>query len=297
MSDTVGFIGLGILGEPMAANLAKAGKNLVVWNRSKAKCDSLIKAMATEAPGVSVTAVESPKAVVEQCKITYSMLSDLKASEAVYHSPEGILAGITGGKCIVDMATMTATHMANLDRLVAAKGGLFLEAPVSGSLGPAKTGTLVFLCGGSKEIYTQVSEWNLDAMGKAKFYFGPTGSASKMKLVVNMIMGSMMASLSEGMLLAESSGTDASQLLEVLDLGAMSNPMFRGKGPKMLAGDFAPNFPLKHAQKDMRFAIALGDEVGQPLPVAAAANETFKRGRDQDGDEDFSAVYKAARKL
>ena len=136
----------------------------------------------------------------------------------------------------------------------------------------------------------------LDAMGKAKFLFGPVGQGSRMKLVVNMIMGSMMAGFSEGLCLAKGLELDLTALLQVLDLGAMSNPMFRSKGPLMINGDFAPAFPLKHAQKDMRLALEQASANNISLPVASAANSCFVGALSDAGDDDFSAVFKAISK-
>jgi glyoxylate/succinic semialdehyde reductase len=179
---------------------------------------------------------------------------------------------------------------------VVAKGGKFLEAPVSGSKGPAAMGALIFLAGGDQGLYESVVGDELDLMGKASFHFGPVGSGTKMKLVVNMTMGSMLTCLAEGAALAEASSLSTGQLLEVLDLGVMSNLMFRLKGPNMLKRKHTTHFPLKHAQKDMRFALALGDDLGQALPLAAAANEAMKRARSLGhGDDDFSSVYEASR--
>jgi 3-hydroxyisobutyrate dehydrogenase-like beta-hydroxyacid dehydrogenase len=115
-----------------------------------------------------------------------------------------------------------------------------------------------------------------------------------MKLVVNMVMGDMMCALGEGLALCQASELPADNeggLLKVLDLGIMANGLFKLKGPKMLKGDHAPNFPLKHAQKDMRFALQLGDQVSTPLPLAAAANASYISQRSKHGDEDFSAVF------
>ena len=131
-------------------------------------------------------------------------------------------------------------------------------------------------------------------MGKAKYLFGPVGKGSQVKLVVNMIMGSMMASFSEGLALAKALDLPLDSLLQVLDQGAMSNPMFRGKGPLMLKDNYAPNFPLKHAQKDMRLALELAQANNVKLTTSTAANEVFLEAMLENlGDEDFSAVYKA----
>eukprot|EP00614_Pseudopedinella_elastica_P003071 CAMPEP_0172585006 /NCGR_PEP_ID=MMETSP1068-20121228/4502_1 /TAXON_ID=35684 /ORGANISM="Pseudopedinella elastica, Strain CCMP716" /LENGTH=607 /DNA_ID=CAMNT_0013379333 /DNA_START=199 /DNA_END=2022 /DNA_ORIENTATION=- len=276
------------MGEGMAANLLKAGRKLVVWNRGPEKSAQLAKAY----PGL-VTVAASAGEVVALSEVTFAMLSTLEASEAVFPS---MLAAMAGGKSLVDCATLTPERMECMAGQVESKGGRFLEAPVSGSKGPAAAGQLIFLCGGSASLYEQVSP-ELDLMGKAKFLFGATGAGTKMKLVVNMTMGSMLATLAEGAALAEAADLSQAQLLEVLDLGVMSNMLFKLKGPAILSRDHAnTQFPLKHAQKDMRFALGLGDDLGQSLPLCAAANEQMKLARSLGHqDDDFSAVYEAAR--
>eukprot|EP00616_Rhizochromulina_sp_CCMP1243_P018101 CAMPEP_0118974312 /NCGR_PEP_ID=MMETSP1173-20130426/11181_1 /TAXON_ID=1034831 /ORGANISM="Rhizochromulina marina cf, Strain CCMP1243" /LENGTH=617 /DNA_ID=CAMNT_0006924029 /DNA_START=84 /DNA_END=1937 /DNA_ORIENTATION=+ len=285
-STTFGFIGLGIMGQGMVNNLLKEGRAMVVWNRSAGKCQELL-----EAYPALVTVASTPTEVVAKADITFSMLSTLEASEAVFGE---VVAGVTEGKAIIDCATLTPERMQEQEAQIKAKGGRFLEAPVSGSKGPAATGQLIFLCGGEDALFSLVRP-ELDIMGKASFNFGPVGAGSRMKLVVNMIMGNMLTSLAEGMALAEASSLSQSQLLEVLDLGVMSNMMFRLKGPNMMNRAYGPQFPLKHAQKDMRFALALGDAVGQALPVSAAANAAFLHAREGHGDDDFGAVYEAVR--
>ena len=280
-----GFIGIGIMGEGMAGCLLKAGKKLVVWNRDTSKSTKLAKAY----PGL-VSVAAAPADVIDQCAVTYSMLSTLEASEAVFPS---ILKSMKAGKSLVDCATLTPERMQTMASAVEIAQGRFLEAPVSGSKAPAAQGALIFLCGGDKSLYDECKP-DLAIMGKADFHYGATGNGSKMKLVVNMVMGNMMCALGEGLALCQASDLPADAdggLLKVLDLGIMSNGLFKLKGPKMLKGDHAPNFPLKHAQKDMRFALQLGDQVGTPLPLAAAANAAYISQRSKHGDEDFSAVF------
>ena len=285
MTQRIGFIGVGIMGKGMASCLLKAKRSLVVWNRDASKAQKLAEAY----PGL-VTVVKSPGDVIAKCALTYSMLSTLEASKAVF--PQ-IIDSIRDGKSLVDCATLTPERMQLMNDDVIANGGRFLEAPVSGSKVPAAQGALIFLCGGDRNLYDQVKP-DLSEMGKADFHYGDVGSGSKMKLVVNMVMGNMMVALGEGLALCEASqlpADDEAGLLKVLDLGIMANGLFKLKGPKMLAGNHAPNFPLKHAQKDMRFALNLGDQVSVPLPLAAAANASFLAQRAAHGDEDFSAVY------
>jgi len=292
MEQPLGFIGLGIMGKGMATNLANKieGASLVVWNRSPEESQKLVDAF----PG-KIAIASSPADVVRRCKVTYSMLSTMEASEAVFDMEgEGVIAGVSEGKVIVDCATLSPERMILESEAIRARGGCFLEAPVSGSKVPAETGTLIFLCGGEQEIFDLVTP-ALSAMGKASFLFGPVGQGSRMKLVVNMIMGTMMSAFSEGMALCSAADLPQDKLLQVLDLGAMANPMFKGKGPNMISSTFAPHFPLKHAQKDMRLALAMSAELGVQLPTTAAANEQFVSVLDSRGDEDFSAVYAATK--
>ena len=150
------------------------------------------------------------------------------------------------------------------------------------------------MAAGDEELYCSVTE-PLETMGKAHFFLGEVGAGSKMKLVLNAIMGSMMASFAEGLVLAEKADLDQEKVLEVISLGAISTPMYSLKGSNMIKGAYPTSFPLKHQQqKDLRLALALGDELAQEMPVAAAANELYKAARRVGmDDQDFSAVITA----
>ena len=176
----------------------------------------------------------------------------------------------------------------------------FLEAPVSGSKGPAATGTLIFLCAGDKALFDEVSA-ALAAMGKASHFFGnEVGAGTRAKLVVNSLMGTMLAAFSEGLNLAESVGLDPSKMVEVIGQGAIASPMYGLKGPKMVAGDHAPNFPLKHSSKDMTLASAMAKKAGVEFTVNDQAEALYRKAKEDTelnvADEDFSAVYKLVQK-
>lgn len=201
VSSKIGFIGLGIMGSGMAANLAKAGRELVIWNRTATK--------ATEFSSTYPAAVaDTPREVVAACDVTYLMLSTPAAAQAVYNGEDGVLAAVSQGKTIVDCATLTPEDMIHFSAQVKSRNGNFLEAPVSGSKGPAENGTLLFLTAGDRSAFEQ-TQADLDIMGKASFFLGEVGAGTRMKLVVNMIMGSMLASLGEGLNLARGSGTSS----------------------------------------------------------------------------------------
>ncbi|GBG74479.1 hypothetical protein CBR_g18889 [Chara braunii] len=284
---TVGFLGLGIMGEAMARNLVKAGYDVTVWNRTASKCASL----ATEGAKVGLL----PRDVTEACDITFAMLADPTGALSVACGEHGAVKGLGPGKGYVDISTVDGVTAMKINEAVKATGGEFLEAPVSGSKKPAEDGTLIFMTAGDKALYERASP-ALDVMGKARFFLGEVGKGAAMKLVVNMVMGSMMASFSEGLALGDKIGLDANTLLEVISLGAINTPMYTLKGPAMVKGQYTPAFPLKHQQKDLRLALALGEEVVQPLPVAAAANEVYKLARAAGlGDADFSAVLETVK--
>lgn len=283
----IGFIGLGIMGSAIAKNLVKGGFDMTVWNRSPGKCDELRDLGARQAA--------TPAQLVEECSITFAMLSDPAAAEEVCFGKHGVLHGIRQGKGYVDMSTVDAATAQRIAEAVTDVGGRFLEAPVSGSKKPAEEGSLIILAAGNKGLFDEACPC-FEKMGKKILYLGDVGNGARMKLTVNMIMGGMMAVFCEGLALGSEAGLDASAILDVIGAGAMANPMFDLKGKLIFQGNFAASFPLKHMQKDMRLAVSLGDQLNLPLFSAAAANETFKKAKQLGfSEEDFSAVYKAVK--
>jgi len=272
------------MGAPMALNLVRGGHELTVWNRTAAACEPL------RAAGAAVAA--TPAAVAEAGDITFAMLADPAAALAVACGDDGVCAGLAAGRGYVDMSTVDAATSGRIDEAVRQAGGRFLEAPVSGTRQPAEQGTLIILAAGDETLYNDAAG-ALDLMGKLRLYLGAVGRGAHMKLVVNMIMGGMMGALGEGLELARATGLDRGDLLAVLDAGALANPMFRGKGPRMLEGAFAAAFPLKHMSKDLRLARELAVRSGVDAAVSTAADGLFARALAAgDGDLDFSAVLR-----
>jgi 3-hydroxyisobutyrate dehydrogenase-like beta-hydroxyacid dehydrogenase len=304
-TTAVGFVGLGIMGEGMAARLLSQGIAgtpeipLVVWNRTPAKCTALCAAF----PDKTIIVVETAAAVVQRSGVTYSMLSTPEAAKEVFYAANvGVLAGVSAGKSIVDCATLAETDMQSMNDAVVAAGGTFLEAPVSGSKGPAVTGTLIFLCAGNADLFETIVQHGLKAMGKASHFFGTqVGAATRAKLVVNSLMGTMMVAYSEGLALSQAVGLDPVVMMEVIGQGAIACPMFAMKGPKMMAGDHAPNFPLRHATKDMTLAKHMAEVAGVEYSVMNQAESLFVAACDDTdlkvADEDFSAVFEKVKQL
>jgi len=228
-------------------------------------------------------------------------LSTPEASKAVFDAQDGVLAGVSTGKSIVDCATLAEADMKRMDTAVTSKGGRFLEAPVSGSKVPAATGALIFLCAGSKDLFDEIKDNGLNAMGKASHFFSQeVGYGTRAKLVVNSLMGTMVAAFGEALALAENVGLDASEMIEVIGQGAIQSPVYALKGPKMIVQDHAPNFPLKHAHKDMKLASDMAREAKVEFSVMDKAEELFAKARDDEelnvADEDFSAVFEKIHK-
>jgi 3-hydroxyisobutyrate dehydrogenase-like beta-hydroxyacid dehydrogenase len=272
------------MGNGMIRRLLAAGLDVTVWNRTAAKCEPLVAAGAK--------AVGSAKEVVEACDITFSCVSDPAAAEDLVFMENGVLAGITAGKGYVDMSTVDGGTAKKIGEAITAKGGRYVEAPVSGSKGPAEQGTLIILAAGDQKL-AEESQAAFDQMGKKTFFLGEVGQGARMKLVINTLMSTTLHAMCEGLSLGTKAGLDGETILEVLQMGAAASPVFGLKGPKVLKGDFTTNFPLKHAQKDVRLGLLLGDEVGQSMPTAAATNESMKRCvAEGNGDLDFSAMYK-----
>uniref|UniRef100_G3VVV9 Cytokine-like nuclear factor N-PAC n=1 Tax=Sarcophilus harrisii TaxID=9305 RepID=G3VVV9_SARHA len=201
----------------------------------------------------------TPAEVVSTCDITFACVSDPKAAKDV----------------------------------IVSRGGRFLEAPVSGNQQLSNDGMLVILAAGDRGLYEDCSSC-FQAMGKTSFFLGEVGNAAKMMLIVNMVQGSFMATIAEGLTLAQVTGQSQQTLLDILNQGQLASIFLDQKCQNILQGNFKPDFYLKYIQKDLRLAIALGDSVNHPTPMAAAANEVYKRAKALDqSDNDMSAVYRA----
>uniref|UniRef100_A0ABM5EZA3 Cytokine-like nuclear factor N-PAC n=1 Tax=Pogona vitticeps TaxID=103695 RepID=A0ABM5EZA3_9SAUR len=274
----IGFLGLGLMGSGIVSNLLKMGHTVTVWNRTAEKEGARLG--------------RTPAEVVSTCDITFACVSDPKAAKDVL-GPSGVLQGIRPGKCYVDMSTVDADTVTELAQVIVSRGGRFLEAPVSGNQQLSNDGMLVILAAGDRGLYEDCSSC-FQAMGKTSFFLGEVGNAAKMMLIVNMVQGSFMATIAEGLTLAQVTGQSQQTLLDILNQGQLASIFLDQKCQNILQGNFKPDFYLKYIQKDLRLAIALGDSVNHPTPMAAAANEVYKRAKALDqSDNDMSAVYRA----
>jgi len=282
----VGFIGLGIMGEPMCRNVLAKGHDVTVYNRTPAKMEPLVAAGAIAATSLAD--------LVRRSEVTITMVSDPAAVRDVVTTKGGIIEALSPGKTYIDMTTVSPETSRGIARLVRETGADYLEAPVLGSRKPAAEGTLVILTGGDPGVSRRVEPLLL-AMGSRVIHMGDTGMAAHMKLIINQIMGTILCVFAEGALAGMEAGLSAEKILAVLQNSVVSCPAIVLKGPDMLGERvFTPNFPLKHAHKDMRLAVETGKAMGVPTPVTKAACDLFGAARDKGfGDRDISAVLRA----
>lgn len=277
----IGFIGLGLMGGPMAANFARAGYPLTVYNRSPEKCEPL------KALGATVAA--SPAEVAQASDVVITMLSDAQAVEGVIFGADGVLAGARPGMVLIDMSTIAPEQSRSIAARLSAHGIAMLDAPVIGSTGPAAAGTLGIMVGGDEQVF-QANRDVLSVMGKDLYYMGPQGSGAQMKLSMNLMVAAQLASLCEAMVMAAKAGLDLQLAGKIIsDSGIASNLIIR-KVAAINNADYTPAFPLKHLHKDLGLIIRTGDAVGAPLPVTSVIHQLYIAAKEQGHGEEDSAV-------
>ncbi len=270
------------MGAPMAANLAKAGFSLVVWNRTAAKVEPLLK--------FGAKAVKGPAHVAAEADVVITMVSQPKDVEAVVLGPEGMLEGIKSGTVLIDMSTVSPTTSRKLAAAVTTKQAEFLDAPVVGSKGPATEGTLVILVGGLPSTLERCRPI-LAAMGKTIVHAGGVGAGSALKLATNLMLAHLAAGFAEGLLLVQRAGLDSKRYLEVLEASTFRSPWYQTKGVGMLKRDFSTHFALKHMLKDLRLMGELAQETQTALPVTKAIERLFAESEAAGKAElDYSVI-------
>ncbi|GAB3540126.1 NAD(P)-dependent oxidoreductase [Pontibacter brevis] len=283
----VGFIGLGIMGSRMAANLQHAGHELVVYNRTQSKADALVEKGATRA--------ESPEEVANQCRLVITMLSTPEAVEEVALGSDGFLRALPGNSLWVDCSTVNPSFTQKMARHAKKMGQRFLDAPVSGSLVPAEKGELIFLVGGEASDLEQVQEL-LDVMGKATVHVGAHSQGASMKMVINMLLAQSMAAFTESLRLGTALGISEEMVAQTLLNTPAAAPFLKLKQQKLLNREFSPEFPLEWMHKDLHLASITAYEQNIALPSLQTTKELYALAKQQGfGEEDLSAVYRVLR--
>jgi 3-hydroxyisobutyrate dehydrogenase-like beta-hydroxyacid dehydrogenase len=289
MALNVGFIGLGIMGQPMAQNVVKGGHALTVYNRSTEKATPFGEAGATVA--------STPKAVAEASDVIILMLAGPEAIDAVLEGSEGLMAGLQAGQTLVNMSTVSPQYAKELAGKLAGKSALAIDAPVSGSRKPAEEGALVILAGGPQDKVAGLEPLFM-CMGKKVVYCGEAGQGASMKMAVNLLLGIMAAGISEAVNLGQKSGLDTATMLETMLAGPMGCALFEFKKPMLIDDSFAAQFPLKHMTKDIRFALQTADENGAVAPIGHTVFQLYRQSMGQGlADQDFAAVKKVFERI
>jgi 2-hydroxy-3-oxopropionate reductase len=283
MAEKVGFIGLGIMGRPMAKNLMEAGYELVLQNRTPEKAEELAKEG-------NATAAENPREVAEACDIVITMLPDSPDVEAVVSGEDSVLGGIRHGALLVDMSTISPVVTEELAEKVREKGASMLDAPVSGGDVGAIEGALSIMVGGSEEDFERARPL-FDVMGKVATHVGPTGAGQVVKACNQIVVALTIEAVSEALVLGSRGGVAPEKLVEALSGGLAGSAVMEAKKEKFFSHDFEPGFRIELHHKDLGIALAAGREYGVALPVTAIVDQMLEalkaKGR---GDRDHSAL-------
>jgi 3-hydroxyisobutyrate dehydrogenase len=283
----VAVLGLGIMGAGMANNLLRAGFPVNVYNRDAAKSAPFA------ASGARVAT--SPRDAASDADIVISMVSDDRASRAVWLGDQGALAGVKKGALLIDSSTLTVSWVEELAKAAQAAGAEFIDAPVTGSRDHAAAGQLLFLVGGSDAALERAKPV-LSVMSRGIVHLGPVGSGALMKLINNFVCGVQAVALAEGLRFIENSTLDRDAALDVLYTGAPGSPLVKTLGPRMAARDFQTFFFLRLMNKDLTYAKEEAARRGVTLETATAALSLFDRAiADGYGDKDFTAIVEAVR--
>ncbi|GGF82546.1 NAD-dependent L-serine dehydrogenase [Paenibacillus albidus] len=281
---TIGFIGLGTMGAPMASNLLRGGFQVTVYNRTASKCEPLQEEGAQ--------AASTPRAAAEGKDVIITMISNDDSIREVYCGKDGILDTVQTGTVVIDCSTISPGLVHEVAAAVQERGGHFLDAPVTGSKPGAVGGTLVFMVGGSAAVIEKCREI-FDTLGKKLLHMGDNGSGAVAKLAHNAMVGIHNVALAEGFALAVKSGVPADKFLELVESGSAGSKQAELKGRKIIENDFSNQFSLALMLKDLKLASSLSDTTGVPSPMLGLAKNMFQAGYTQGyGEEDLSAVVK-----
>ncbi len=279
---SIGFIGLGTMGEPMAANLLRKGYSVLAYNRTPGKEQQLLQ--------LGGDVAVSPLEVAKRADVVITMISNDQAIEEIYFGADGILKGLKPGTTIIDCSTISPTLARRLANEVTDRFCDFIDAPVTGSKPAAIDGTLLFMAGGDKQTIDDHQDILL-AMGREVIHMGERGSGATAKLAHNTIVGINLSGLVEGMAIAAKSGIDVSSFLRVVQSGGAASKQADLKGQKIIDHDFSVQFSLALMLKDLRLSSVLTDSLGVSTPMLEAAKSLFQLGQSAGyGESDLSAL-------
>ena len=282
MSPRIGFIGLGIMGKPMARNLLKAGYQLTVYNRRREPMEELAAEGATMA--------SSSKEVAQESLVIVTMLPDSADSENAILGEKGILEGAGSGSTIIDMSSIAPLVSQKIAAQASEKKVDMLDAPVSGGEPRAVAGTLAIMVGGKQEVFDRCLPI-LNVVGKSVVRVGDVGAGNVVKLANQIIVAANIEAIGEAFVLAQSAGIEPDLVFQAIRAGLAGSNALEAKAPMIMERNFAPGFRIRLHQKDLHNALLTGKELGVPLPVTSLIQQMLgaliNGGR---GDDDHSAI-------
>lgn len=281
-NPTIGFVGLGIMGKPMARNLIKAGYPLVVHNRSRGVVEELSKEGAQTAT--------NPQEVAARSEVVITMLPDSPDVELVYAGEQGIFAGAKEGRLLIDMSSISPIVARKLAQQAEKQGCDMLDAPVSGGEAGAIGGALSIMIGG-KALAVERAMPIFQVLGKNIVHVGDAGAGQVTKAANQMVVGTTIAIVSEALVLAAKAGVDPAKVRQALLGGFAQSKILEAHGQKMLERNFKPGFRIRLHEKDMKIALGTGAEYGVPLMVTSEVAQMMTAMRSMgNGDLDHSAL-------
>jgi 3-hydroxyisobutyrate dehydrogenase-like beta-hydroxyacid dehydrogenase len=274
----IAFLGLGIMGRPMASNLAKAGHEVTVWNRTPGQ----------DVEGAKTAA--SPADAARGAEVIWMCVADTKAVESVLFGPQGVNESLSDGQIIVDSSTISPAATRRFAERVAAKGVQYVDAPVTGSKVAAEGGTLIFIVGGEEATIEKLKPL-FAATGKKIFRMGETGKGEAAKLAMNLQIAVIYEGFAEALTLATKLGVDAETMLPLIEASMVRSGVVDYKAPFVLKRDFSANFPLRLMRKDIRLALEAAKEARVKLPALETVEEIYEMAIE-DGNEnlDYAAT-------
>jgi 3-hydroxyisobutyrate dehydrogenase len=289
MGETVGFIGLGIMGRGMSRNLLKAGFDLTVWNRTASRVDELVKEGAK--------AAESPADLASKCEIIITCVSDTPDVEAVITGENGVIHNIRPNALAIDMSTISPQATRDMAAKLRDKGAHMLDAPVSGGSEGAEKGTLSIMVGGDA-LQVERAMPLFQAMGKTITHVGEHGAGQTVKLVNQILVVVNALAMSEALLFAQAGGLDLEKALKAVAGGAAGSWMLSNRGPQILNRDWRPGFTIDLQQKDLRLVLEAADQMGIPTLATSLASNLYRSlQREGLGGEGNHALVKALENL
>lgn len=283
----LGFIGLGIMGHGMAANLIAAGHDLALWNRSEARYEGLDGRHAS-----------SPRDLGSVSDVVFVCVSDTPDVEAVVFGEDGVIHGLAPGAVLVDHSTISPTATAVMAARAADQGIVWIDAPVSGGSEGAVNGTLAVMAGGPAAALERIRPY-LDAYSSSVVHIGEEPGSGQMAKAVNQVLVVVnQLAVSEALLLADAAGLDLERTLAAVEGGAAGSWMLSNRGPQMIRRDWAPGFTIDLQQKDLRIALDAADHHGVPMPGVAVVFQLYRALQERGlGGEGNHALVKALEEL